>query len=244
MGDGHTVNVMRQLRFIKLCSVAMLMWCGLSTTVLAQVSAQTAPLPGLLDYQPPRFPTEAAGIALGDGEVVMVITVAADGSVEDHVTLHASDPVFVAAVTRVMQHWRFAAVPSATTPRRELMQFDFKRSGVVTTLTHAEGARDGFGSAALTALHSRALHELDEEPRRLAGSMPKLPRDWLAARGTRPLSVNFVIDRDGQVRVPVMPAEEQPELVQRVLETVRQWRYSPPLYRGQPVAVEMTRVLR
>ena len=60
--------------------------------------------------------------------------------------------------------------------------------------------------------------------------------------GTQPLNINFVIDREGNVRVPVVNVED-PELAKVVLAAVRTWRYTPPLHQQEPVAVEVTRAL-
>lgn len=200
-------------------------------------------LEGLISAPMPRFPPELVGIKAGDGEVVMAITIDPQGAVEDSVALEATNEAFARAVGGAVQDWQFAPGAGATWPRREVLQFSFKRSGVVTTLSHAEGAREHFIGTAVPQLRTVPLAQLDREPQRLASAMPKVSRSMLAKRGKEPLMINFVIDRDGAVRVPVVTAVDDPVLAQTVVAAVKQWRYTPPLQKGEPVAVEVTRAL-
>jgi TonB family protein len=71
----------------------------------------------------------------------------------------------------------------------------------------------------------------------------KLASASLANRGDRQVMVNFVIDRKGAVRVPVVTAAEPRELALAVVQMMRNWRFSAPLQHGQPVAVEVTKSL-
>lgn len=53
------------------------------------------------------------------------------------------------------------------------------------------------------------------------------------------VSVNFVIDKDGNV-TDVEPKSGPPELVPAALDAVRQWRYRPYVFLGRPVMVDST----
>lgn len=207
-------------------------------------AAETPPvLEGVISAPMPRFPSELVGIKAGDGEVVLAITISPQGEVEDTLALEATHEAFARAASGAVQDWKFTPGTAATYPRREVLQFSFKRSGVVTTLSHAEGAREQFIGTSVAQLRTVPLAQLDGEPQRIASAMPKVPRAVLAKRGKDPLMIHFVIDREGLVRVPVVNAADDPALAQAVLTAVKQWRYSPPLQKGQPVAVEVTRAL-
>jgi outer membrane biosynthesis protein TonB len=196
---------------------------------------------GLLSHIEPRFPAELRGNMSGDGQVVAALTIGVEGQVLDCVALEATRIEFAEAVVNAVIQWRFT--PAAVNPilRREVVQFDFKRNGVVTTLQHAEAAQQAFISTVQAQLRTVPLVQLDDEPKRIATVMPKLSKERLAAL-TGPLMVNFVIDRDGIVRVPVVTTNDA-AVAKTVLEAVTQWRYSPPLQQGVPVLVEMTRSL-
>ena len=55
--------------------------------------------------------------------------------------------------------------------------------------------------------------------------------------------IKFVIDYEGQVQVPVVPAVEDQHIAEAVLSAVRQWRYTVPKFENKAVAVELTREL-
>jgi len=208
-------------------------------------------VPGLISYEMPRFPPELVGIKAGDGDVVMVVTMDSTGAVNDSLVLEATNEAFARSATRSVNNWRFStesslpATPSAdaTFPRREVLQFSFRRSGVVTTLSHAEAARENFVASNIPEVHTVRWNQLDAEPQRISAAMPKVSKAILATHGAQPLTINFVIDREGRVRVPVVPAWLHLELANAVLAAVRSWRYTPPLYQQQPVTVEVTKAM-
>ena len=234
--------------------LAGLLFCC-STGVQAADSFQPAAL-GLIRYDMPRFPPELVGVKAGDGEVVMAITIDAAGAVSDSVVLEATNEAFARSASQAVSNWRFSstgpaatassskASPSITSalPRREVLQFSFKRSGVVTSVSHGEAARESFSLPNIPKLQSIPWAQLDSEPQRLSAVMPSLSDAMMAKLGTHPLTINFVIDREGNVRIPVVNVED-PELAKVVLAAVRTWRYTPPLYQQKPVAVEVTRAL-
>lgn len=191
----------------------------------------------------PRFPAELTGAKAGDGEVVLAVTVDSEGRALDMVALEATHEAFARAATDAVREWIFQARTSDTWPRREVLQFSFKRSGAVTTLSHREAALEAFKGQTLAALRTVPLEQLDHEPERLAAPMPLVPKSALRRHGGKPLMVNFVVDQEGRVRVPVLADVQDSALAEPVLAAVRQWRYSPPTQKGVPVAVEMTRAL-
>lgn len=220
-------------------TLVFLLACGGATAVSADNSVPE----GLLAAPMPRFPPELVGVKAGDGEAVMAVTIDADGAVVDSVALEATNEAFAREAAGAVKDWRFASGAAATWPRREVLQFSFKRSGVVTTLSHAEGAREHFVGTSVAQLRTVPLDQLDREPTRTVSVPPKISKAALARRGAQPLLLNFVIDREGQVRVPVVTAADNPELARAVLAAVVQWHYTPPLHKGEPVAVEITRTL-
>lgn len=191
----------------------------------------------------PRFPAELAGAKAGDGEVVLAVTVDSEGRALDMVALEATHEAFVRAATDAVREWIFPARDSDTWPRREVLQFNFKRTGAVSTLSHREAALDAFKGQTVAALRTVPLEQLDRKPERRVAPMPNVPQAALRRHGGKPLMVNFVVDQEGRVRVPVLAEVQDAALAETVLAAVRQWRYSPPTQKGVPVAAEMTRAL-
>jgi outer membrane biosynthesis protein TonB len=207
---------------------------------------------GLIDYALPRFPPELVGVKAGDGEVIIAVTIDAAGAVDDSVILEATNEAFARSTTLAVSSWQFSVDDSVSTkasseagsmlPRREVLQFSFKRSGVVTSLNHGEAARASFVTPNIPQFKSVPWSALDSEPQRLSATMPSLSSAMQMKLGTQPLQVNFVIDREGYVRVPVINVAD-PELAKVVLAAVRTWRYTSPVHQQQAVAVEVTKAL-
>lgn len=235
------------------------------------VGAQPPPPEGVVQAPMPRFPPELSGAKAGDGEVVLAVTVNDEGRPLDVVALEATQEAFARAAVQAVQDWVFGSRESDigrrerdmgnretgmssresnigsrksdTWPRREVLQFSFKRSGVITTLSHREAAQDAFKGRIVAALRTVSLEQLDREPERLESPMPAVSKAALRRHGNQPLMVNFVVDQQGRVRVPVLAEVQDRALAEAVLAAVSRWRYSPPVQNGEAVAVEMTRAL-
>lgn len=209
---------------------------------IAPVQAESGPgLEGLVKYSMPNFPAGLRGVMSGDGEVVVALTIGSDGTVKDSVALLATNFDFAREALRAVNNWQFSPMEAQTWPRREVLEFSFRRSGVVTSMSHAEAAKDGFLSKAYFQIQTVQQEELDSEPQRISGAMPALSRSALDGLGKQTIVINFVIDTDGLVRVPVVMEPNNPEVAKAVLGVVEAWRYSPPSREGKPVLAEVTR---
>jgi len=230
-----------------------------------QIPAKQIPAPigtaasEVLNYTMPKFPPELIGAKMGDGEAVVVITIDDSGNVDDSLALEATNEAFANAATSAVSEWLFKPISAiaansamsnsamsdvaTSSPRREVLQFNFKRSGVVTTMTHSDAAKDAFVGTRGPEVRTVAWSALDSAPRPIKVDMPQLPPSTSAKRDKTPLVINFVIDRQGHVRVPVIRGAADPALAKAVLSAVKTWRYTPPMQQKQAVAVEVTNAL-
>jgi TonB family protein len=85
--------------------------------------------------------------------------------------------------------------------------------------------------------------QLATPPERLDAPMPALSRVALGRLAGKPVIVSFVIDTQGVVHVPVVPAGTDKEAADAVLQAVRGWRYAPPRQQGEPVLVQVNRAI-
>lgn len=68
-----------------------------------------------------------------------------------------------------------------------------------------------------------------------------LPPQLVAGRGTdptRPIVIDFIVDRDGTVEKPVILEGADPEFNTDVLDMVSGWRYRPAMCDGLPIEAE------
>jgi hypothetical protein len=61
-----------------------------------------------------------------------------------------------------------------------------------------------------------------QSPIRTAGELPKLAEDM----GAKVLRIQGIVDREGRFREPVVLGEGSPDTIYRVLEALREWRYT------------------
>lgn len=201
-------------------------------------------LPPMNRYEPPVFPTSLRLTSIADGYAKMLLTVDERGDVDDAVAIEASHPAFVDAVREALEEWRFKPSESTTVPRRELIRFEFKRTGMISSLNQREASKTFFPEVATgdaAPIRTFAWDDLDVLPGRLAATAPVYPE----AFRQRPIKgyavVSFVIDAAGRVRVAAVTGASDPEFGRAALEAVRTWRFEAPRYKGTPVHVTVER---
>lgn len=199
---------------------------------------------GLVSYQAPSIPRLDA-----DGSAVVAFTIRANGRIQDALTLSATNRVLGNSAREAVTAWRFEsdpvlgrgrdAVPSLVL-RRQIIEFVFKRGGVVESVSHYDSGKYWFppdDEAAPTRLVRSAELEtpLVRLPTPPSGEAEKL-LDALTESGV--VIVSFVVDEEGGVRVPVAERTEDPLFMQAALALVGGWRFEPPTLDGKPVLVE------
>jgi TonB family protein len=187
-------------------------------------------------YEAPQFPTALRARGVATGYSVVVVTVSNEGRVLDAVGIEASDPAFSAAVIEKTPEWIFAPVEGSTAPRREVLHYRFRLSGVVSSLTHSEGAKEAFAESDddFTRVRTVQWNDLDSPPVRL-----DVPTQDIRSRIEGDAEISFVIDQEGAVRVPVVVAATESDIGIAAREEVSRWKYSPPKQDGRSVLVEV-----
>jgi TonB family protein len=243
---------MRTRRALAACCAAVVYGCTQAGGPLPTILPENFPPYGIEfhRYQAPEFPFELRATPVASGHSVVVVTIDEVGRVEDAVAIEASDPAFGRAVLAVTPEWIFAplkppedaseeaATASVPEPRREVLHYRFHRSGVVSSLSHREGARALFveSSDDFARIRMVAWEELDEKPVRIEAAASDAPATR-RAEGNADLS--FVIDETGAVRVPTVLAASDYAIGLAALDAIKEWKFTPPRRGGEPVLVEV-----
>ena len=198
---------------------------------------------GLVSYRAPAVPR-----LVTDGSAIVAFTIRANGRVDDSVALAASGRVLANSAAEAVLGWRFErdpklglgrnAVPSLVL-RREIVEFVFKRDGVVTSMSHFESAKTWFppqGGSTVTLVRSEDLDTPLQRTDGPAGDTTAKLVSSVTAAGA--VIVSFVVDETGSVRVALAENTEDRALIAAALAVVRGWRYEPPVRGGKPVLVE------
>jgi TonB family protein len=201
--------------------------------------------PGLRSAPAPAFPLDVHGEGHADGHAVVAATIDADGAVIDAVTLEASHPSFAETAALAVLDWKFEPLPAPVRPRRELLQFEFRSDGTITQLSHAASmAHQMAPPLRENRLRTVPASALPQVPAADPAALPRLSRAAAARVGGRPIAVDFVVDTQGRVRVPVVDGDVDPEAAEAVLRALSAWRFAPQLLEGDPVLVQVQRVFR
>jgi TonB family protein len=201
---------------------------------------------GFAQREEPEFPSTLAMTSILDGYAVLVFTVDADGKRDDAFIHSASHAAFGESVLVAARNWSGVASVDTTAPmvsRREVVRYEFRRSGAVVSLTHRDSFEAVFSPSSenKAAIRTVAWSELAEPPARISSANPKYPAALRAQRPAGTAVVSFIIDTSGAVRVPAVIAADRAEFGAAALEAVKQWRFESPQLEGTPVNVEVER---
>jgi TonB family protein len=197
---------------------------------------------GLISYKEPVVPKLDI-----DASAVVAFTIRANGRVADAVTLTATNRVLGDSAREAVMAWRFDRDPTlgrgrdaqpSKVLRRELIEFVFKRDGVVTSVSHYESSKSWFPADYKPVVQLVQANELEPPlARREQSPAPVELVDNLTVPGS--VVVSYVVDESGAVRVPIAERGTEPALMDAVVALVAGWRYEPPTQGGQPVLVEV-----
>jgi TonB family protein len=215
---------------------------------LAAASVALAESPDALrwrHYANPVFPPALLSTTVRSGFATVVFTFDDDGRITDRIVLSASHPEFAEAVKDAAREWTVETAPLARLVRRETLRFDFELHGSIVSMTHRDATQAVFepeGGLAAGTPHTCRESELGSSLETIARALPERPAPLQGVGGIA--TVNFVVDEDGQVRVPAVTGASRAEFAEAALGAIRQWRFRPPRQKGAPVQVTVERTFR
>jgi TonB family protein len=186
----------------------------------------------------------------GDEVVLFEFTVDPKGQVSDIQTLEGQESPSLPVLTKSLSGWKFtpassASGPVATTGKvvfikgedyfRYRVYASFRDSGSV----HPPEPKPAVAPAAPKSVETVTLRvkvnlEPDEATKYLIDRVPpEYPTDAKAARIQGTVSLSITIDTDGSVK-EIKEISGPRELIAAATAAVKQWRYKPVVFRGQP----------
>lgn len=199
---------------------------------------------GLISYKEPVVPKLDV-----DASAVVAFTIRANGRIADAVTLTATNRVLGDSAREAVLAWRFDRDPTvdrgrdaepSKVLRRELIEFVFKRDGVVTSMSHVEGAKSWFPPDYRPVVKLVPANQLEPPLARLEQPQSAAPADVVGNLTiTGSVVVSYVVDESGAVRVPIAEHGTDRALMAAAVALVAGWHYEPPTQHGQPVLVEV-----
>lgn len=212
--------------------------------IAATASADPAPASRmeLMSAPLPAYPAELKNEPVYRGSATVGCVVAPDGTVTDAWALRASHRAFAKAAEESVRTWRYAPATNPKAPsetsfsRVDVVQIHFTTTGSIISQTQWDAAKSIFPSP------EQSLPPVFEtlpagmtRPARLTGTNPKPIPDHPGGK----VVVEFFIDAEGQVRLPVPLGTPPPELAQAAVAAVRNWRFAAPRVDDKPASIRV-----
>jgi len=188
-----------------------------------------------------------------DASAVVAFTIRANGRVADAVTLTATDRVLGNSAREAVLAWRFERDPTLGSGRdaepnkvlrREIIEFVFKRDGIVTSVSHYDSSKSWFPHDYTPVVRLVQAAALEPPLARLEQPPSAATNKLIESRASGgSVLVSYVVDETGAVRVPIAERGEDQTLIDAAVALVGGWRYAPPTEDGRPVLVEARETL-
>ncbi|MBI5383026.1 MAG: TonB family protein [Opitutae bacterium] len=163
------------------------------------------------------------------GEALVSFTVGVSGNVTDAKVVSATTPAFGAALLAAVEMWMFTPGTSGgkVLPVRIQAKHAFDAENLVAAeqrIAKALQSPEGIGQA----------RGLDERLQPLWRMIPAYPQELRATGApTGDAEIEFVIDRDGRVRAPLVIRATHPAFGWSAATAATQWVFAPPRRGGQ-----------
>lgn len=174
------------------------------------------------------------------GEVSIMVLVSAEGQLMDWMVIGYSQALFAQEVLEVLPRWKFipAYHHGKAIPTRVELKFSFKNSAFIRVLPSDTGILARQKIDMKTAGYSSFICWPDEldQPLDAKGEIAPMPPDQLGAKGKGgQVVVEYLVDAEGKVRMPIIISAEEEAFANSVLLAISQWRYEIPRHQGLPV---------
>jgi TonB family protein len=183
----------------------------------------------------------SAGIT--SGSVKFVIKVDKTGKLVDLLAIEYTQRPFADEATKAVSQWTFAPALVGTEPVgwvREL-NLSFLNNGMTVTYDNGEAPSHftmADHSGEKIEYHACSLRDLDRvpTPRHVVAPTAALQPD------AGDVTVDFYIDEEGRVRIPVARATSDAVFANAAVDAVSQWQFEPPTSKGKPVLVHVVQI--
>lgn len=188
------------------------------------------------------LPAYLLGQGITVGTATLLVDINADGNVSDAIAISGTDKRFAEMVEQAFMKRTFkpAMIDDTPVPMRVTRSIRIRQEGAPAyrmgsgefNLRHASR----FDGEVEESFQVPNLAELENPPRAIQTVMP-VPPDHL--KEETKVIVDFIVDEEGNVRVPWVEGNFSPATAYRAMEAVRRWKFEPAQKNGHSVAVRV-----
>lgn len=213
-----------------------------------KVGAKTGPFEplGILKTVQPSYPDRLADRFLDRGEARIMIMVDEEGRLADWIVTGYTHALFAKEALDVLPKWKFEPARFHGRPigvRTEL-RFIFRNSGGVRIVPGDLEMRLRVKDIRQhETFWQRVCHveELDQPLDAIVEISPMQPDRLGAVAREGKVVVEYFIDPEGRVRMPLVLSSDDEAFTKAVLMAITEWRYATPTRDGQPVLARVAR---
>lgn len=188
------------------------------------------------------FPPRLIGAGITSGEVRLYLDVDAEGKLADHLIVAYTHYEFANAISRTVGRWRFlpAIVNGRAVASTVALNIRFEVNGVMVSEQRTAEAPPM--SLRDFMFHARSLNDLDRLPKPVTVVAPTNPAAAGEPAITGRARVDFFIDEQGRVRMPVVASADDERLGWAALAAIAKWQFEVPVRGGFPVLARASQV--
>lgn len=206
------------------------------------LSAGSLTPPKIIQTVEPRFPATLEQTAIPDGEVGVLISLDAGGSLADVLVTDYTHKDFAREAVAVLRQWRFepARLDGRAVGTRMAIKFNFSTTTRVVSLTPLDTMSMLLRQTGMRPGHNLVCppRELDRPMTVLHAATPLHPGPALNIPTGRTL-MDFYVDETGRARLPVILQTTHPAFANAALRALADWQFAVPTRHGQPVIVRL-----
>ena len=201
-------------------------------TLVGETKPATEPTPFVLIE--PVYPREHL-LAGGEGTATAEFTVTTNGRTEEVTIISSSAPEYGAALQAAVEAWAFkpASTDGASVPARMRVVYGFVPPNVGNGQRLAEALRPGGAGVG-------GPSGLDQKLKPLWRGFPVYPAALREGQLKGSAEIEFIIDRDGRVRLPRVKSATREEFGWAAATAISQWVFERPTRKGEPVDITVT----
>lgn len=194
--------------------------------------------PSLVHAPLPAFPDSLKNQPIYQGSALVGCIIDSDGSVVEVWSMEASHTAFANSAEAAVREWRYAKAADSEKPaiRTDAVQIHFSLSGALVSQTQFEASKS------LLNGHKNQLPPVYDQlpagsrrPALLEGTNPKP----VPGRPGGAVDVEFFVDSEGRVRLPLALRSSDPALAEAAVSAVRRWRFEAPRVEDKPASLRM-----
>jgi len=176
----------------------------------------------------------------GEVSITLAVLFNDQGLVDDWIPVRTNDVKMVQYIRQVIGDWKmYPPIDESDAPQWSYYEFEikFENKSVILDLTVMESVMNFFNLAKDDIFLVVPYNALDSAPKLIVSATPELPKELLQTSAGKTLEIQFFIDKDGNVRLPVVKQSDVEPISKGILlDTLKSWKFETPMRNGKPVA--------